>query len=70
MATVTDNKAEVFQDENCLVPFSPRKFFVKGDTFLSIAETSKSIYTEYFSSAGKFIWGWIRKSGVNTEAAK
>lgn len=70
MATVTDNKAEVFQDENCLVPFSPRKFFAKGDSFLSIAETTKSIYTEHFPSSGKFIWGWIKKSDVNTEASK
>lgn len=70
MATATANKAELFQDENCLVPFSPKKYFNKGDSFLSIAETTKSIYTEYIPSAGKFIWGWIRKPDVTTEPAK
>ncbi|MBM3416474.1 MAG: hypothetical protein FJY20_08500 [Bacteroidetes bacterium] len=64
MASVTANKAELFQNENCLVPFAPKRFFNKGDSFLSIAETTKSIYTEYIPSPGKFIWGWIKKSDV------
>lgn len=55
MATTTSVKTEVFQDENCFVPFSPRVFFAKGDTFLSIAETNKSIYIEYTPTNGKFI---------------
>lgn len=66
MATATSGKTEVFQDENCFVPFSPRVFFAKGDTFLSIAETAKSIYTEYIPANGKFIWGWIKKSDIKT----
>lgn len=70
MATANSGKVEVFQDENCLVPFSPKKFFSKGDSFLSIAETTKSIYTEYFTAPGKFLWGWIRKTDVNTELPK
>lgn len=67
---VAAGKAELFQDENCLVPFSPKKYFSKGETFISIAETIKSIYTEYIPSAGKFIWGWIKKSDITTEAVK
>ncbi|MGQ0739169.1 MAG: hypothetical protein ACT4OJ_08940 [Bacteroidota bacterium] len=64
MAMPADNKTEIFQDENCFVPFSPKKYFIKGDSFLSIAETEKSIYTEYFPAAGKFIWGWLKKSDI------
>lgn len=70
MATAASNKTELFQDENCLVPFTPKRYFIKGDSFLSIAETTKSIYTEYIPSAGKFIWGWIRKSEINTGSAR
>lgn len=70
MATASSNKAELFQDENCLVPFTPKRHFAKGDSFLSIAETTKSIYTEYIPSPGKFIWGWIKKSEINSGPAK
>lgn len=70
MATAGSGKTEVFQDENCLVPFAPRKFAAKGDSFLSIAETTKSIYTEYFTGPGKFVWGWIKKSDIKTEQPK
>lgn len=64
-AIATAGKTELFQDENCLVPFIPKRYFSKGDSFLSIAETVKSIYTEFIPSPGTFIWGWIRKSDVN-----
>jgi hypothetical protein len=64
LATPVENKAELFQDENCFVPFSPKKYLLKTDSFLSIAETEKSIYTEYFPSAGKFVWGWLKKSAI------
>lgn len=70
MATASSGKAELFQDENCLVPFSPKKYFSKGEIFLSIAETNKSIYTEYFNASGKFIWGWIKKSETSTAQPK
>ncbi len=64
LASAADNKAELFQDENCYVPFSPKRYVIKTETFLSIAETEKSIYTEYFTSAGKFVWGWLKKSDI------
>jgi hypothetical protein len=70
MATATSGKAEIFQDENCLVPFSPKRYFNKGDRFLSIAETAISVYTEDIPSPGKFIWGWIKKSDVKTEESR
>jgi len=61
---ITSDKAELFQDENFMHPFNPKKYFVKGDSILSIAEQDKSVYTEYFLSPGKFIYGWIRKSDL------
>lgn len=67
MVKAGSGKTEIFQDENCLVPFSPKKYFSKGESFLSIAETTKSVYTEYFSSPGTFCWGWIRKTEISTE---
>lgn len=69
-AVITVNRAEIFQDENCLYSFTPRKFFLKSDSFKSIAETEKSVYTEYIPAPGKFIWGWIKKINLtisNTE---
>jgi hypothetical protein len=62
--TVTANKIEVFQDENCLRPFVPKKHFIKGESFLSIAETAKTVYTEFIPAPGKFIYGWIKKTGI------
>jgi len=64
VATVKVNKATIYQDENCLHPFTPNKYFAKMTSFLSIAETEKTIYTEYILSPGKFIWGWIKKADV------
>ena len=61
---ITDNKAELFQDENCLRSFTQKQYFVKGDELLSITETEKTIYTEYISTTGKFVYGWIKKSSV------
>ena len=37
---------------------------LKGDKFMSIAETEKCIYTEYIPLPGKFIYGWIKKSEI------
>lgn len=61
---ITSKKAEVYQDENCLHSFPKSLFFVKGDKLLSIAETEKTVYTEFITQAGKFIYGWIRKTDI------
>ncbi len=63
-AVITASKAELFQDDKGLVPFSPRRFFEKGNTVLSIAETEKTMYTEYIPSPGKFIYGWIKRTDL------
>lgn len=62
--TIKVNKAEVFQDENGMRPFPKNQYFVKGDSLLSIAETEKTVYTEIITPAGKFIYGWIKKTGI------
>jgi hypothetical protein len=69
-ATVIAEKAEVFQDENCLHSFTPKKYFQKGDSLLSIAETEKTMYTEYIPSPGKFVYGWIKKSAIKIIASE
>ena len=62
--TVNAGSAELFQDENCMVPFSPKKHLSKSERYLNIAETQKSVYTENISPNGVFTWGWLRKSEV------
>ena len=64
MITTMDNKAEIFQDENCLHGFTPKQYFEKGNQLPAITETEKSIYTEYISSPGKLTYGWIKKTAV------
>ena len=61
---ITARKAQVFQDENCLRPFPTGQYFVKDDSLISIAETEKTVYTEFITTAGKFVYGWIKKTDV------
>lgn len=61
---ITDNKAEIFQDENCLHPFIPAQYFKKGDALPKITETEKTFYTESIDSPGKLIYGWIKKTSI------
>lgn len=65
---VIKNKAQVYSDENCLYPKS--NYFIKGDNLLSIAENKTSIYTEFFTQEGKFIYGWMKKSDVKVKPSK
>lgn len=61
---ITANKAELFRDEACLHPFIPQQYVFKGNKLLSVAETEKTFYTEFINPEGKFIYGWLKKSGV------
>ncbi|MBK7561807.1 MAG: hypothetical protein IPI68_09850 [Chitinophagaceae bacterium] len=63
-AVITAGKAEVFQDENCMISFTKKQYFVKGDSLISVTENKNTFYTEFISPAGKFIYGWIKKSAV------
>lgn len=69
-AVITKGKAELYQDENCLYSFSPKKYLLKDQSVINIAETEKSVYTEYFSPQGKFNWGWIKKTDARIIPAK
>jgi hypothetical protein len=62
--SITSGKAEIFQDENLLHPFSPKQYFSKGESMPGIVQTEKSVYTEYVNASGKFIYGWISKSAI------
>lgn len=61
-ATVITDKTDVYEDEECYR--SKKQYFVKGDVLIAIAETEKSVYTEFITSTGKFVYGWIKKSAV------
>ncbi|MEO6612280.1 MAG: hypothetical protein ABIT05_06065 [Chitinophagaceae bacterium] len=61
---ITNDKAELFRDESLLYPFTPGQYCSKGESMLGIIQTEKAVYTEYFSSSGKFIYGWLKKSAV------
>ena len=65
---VTAGKAELFQDENALHSFAPQQSFVKGDKLLSIAETEKTVYTEFITTKGQLMYGWIKKTNLKTVA--
>lgn len=61
---ITGNKLEVFQDENLFHSFSPKQYFTKGELMPAIVQTEKSIYTEYITPSGKFMYGWINKNSI------
>lgn len=56
--------AEMYRDEDGYQSFSPRRVLSKGDEFLAIAETEKTIYTEMVQADGTLKYGWIRKSDI------
>lgn len=39
-----------------------KQYFIKSDTVLAFSETPLYIYTEFISTSGKFIYGWLKKS--------
>lgn len=67
---VAVDKAEIYQDENALRSFPKKQYFSKGDRLFNITETETTIYTEFIQASGQFIYGWIRKSAIKSEAQK
>lgn len=67
---ITASKAEIFQDENCLHSLLQKKYFVKGEKILNISETGKTIYTEFISPSGKFLYGWLKKTDLKNLTAE
>jgi hypothetical protein len=64
---ITAAKAELFRDENCLHPFSKKQFLVREESFLNIAETEKTVYTEFITREGQFRYGWVKKTDIKVE---
>lgn len=65
---VVKNKTQLYSDENCL--YAKTQYFIKGTRLLSIAENKTSIYTEFVTPDGKFIYGWLNKKDVKIKAAE
>ncbi len=63
---VTKEILELYQDEEGVRSFPKKRFLKKGDSFLNIAETEKTIFTEFISKEGLLVFGWIRKTDVKT----
>lgn len=63
-AKVTAAKAVIYKDEKCMAPYNPGKYFIKGDELVAIAESGKSIYTEYITPSGKLVYGWVLKTDL------
>lgn len=54
----------VYQDENCRRPHLQAISFAKDQKLPNIDERQNSVYTEYITPAGKFIYGWVKKKDV------
>jgi len=67
---ITSKKAEIFQDENGVRSFKKPQYFVKGDTLMNIAETERTVYTEFIDNTGNFIYGWIKKTDLKMVAGE
>lgn len=65
---VVKNKSQVYSDEKCL--YLKSQSFIKRTNLLSITENKTSIYTEFITPEGKFIYGWINKSDVKVKPEK
>lgn len=68
--TVTSKKAEIFQDENCRRAFPKKQYFIQGDKVLAVAEYEKTVYVEYITPKGQFVYGWVRKTDGRLEEPK
>lgn len=64
---IKSDKVQLYHDQDGFQSFYPKKYLSKNDSFLNIAETEKTVYTEFIDSTGNLKWGWIRKSDIKTE---
>jgi hypothetical protein len=61
---VVAKKALLYQDEAGLRPYPAGTYFVKGNRLVNIDELENTVYTEFITPAGKFVYGWVRKKDV------
>jgi hypothetical protein len=59
---VTIGKAYLYEDETTTK--TKKQYFIKKDIVTAIDEKDNAVYVEYISKAGKFIYGWLKKSDV------
>lgn len=57
-------KAEMYRDQDGMQSFPAKRYLSKGDEFISIAETEKTVYTERITPDGTLQYGWLRKSDI------
>lgn len=64
---IASAKAEMYSDQDGFKSFNNKLLVSKGDAFLNIAETEKTVYTEFIDKNGYLKWGWIRKIDIKTD---
>lgn len=61
-AVILSDKAVIYEDKKLEHP--KKQFFVKGDVIAMVDEDDNSVYTEFISPGGKFVWGWVKKDSL------
>lgn len=59
-ATITTAKAYIYKNQTDINP--SMQYFVKGDRILLLKDESDRFYTEFISTSGKFVYGWVNKT--------
>jgi hypothetical protein len=54
----------LYADEGGLQSFSQKRYLSKGDSFFNVAESDKTVYTEFIGTDGSLQYGWIRKADI------
>ncbi|HRX93887.1 MAG TPA: hypothetical protein P5158_07225 [Chitinophagaceae bacterium] len=63
---IKSGKAQLYHDQDGFQSFYPKKYLSKNDSFMNIAETETTVYTEFIDAVGNLTWGWIRKSDIKS----
>ena len=42
-----------------------KQYFIKGNTIMGLIDNEIFVYTEFITSSGKFIYGWLKRSELN-----
>jgi len=58
---------ELYSDPDGYRSFANKILVAKGNDYLNIAESEKTIYTEFISKEGTLKWGWIRKTAIKVD---
>ena len=61
---VNSAAAAFYRDQDGFQSFTPKRTLSKGNTFLAIAETETTVYTEMFLPDGTLQYGWLRKQDI------